>query len=140
MDQDRANELQRITDYFRENPTAKMPDFPDGTPQGGQHVHVHHHYAAPVIDTSPVQQNQGQSVLEKYTPYFMVFLGGMIILTGCALILFAFAAVLAMILLVVLAVVLATAILAMVIAHMMKTHSDSGINEDLLNAATRKKR
>lgn len=44
----------------------------------GQHVHVHYHQAP--VDTRPVDQNAGQNVLERYTPYFIVGLFGCIIL------------------------------------------------------------
>lgn len=72
--QERDARLNGIAEYYRANPPAITDQ--------GQHVHVHHHYApAPVHqDTRPVDQNPGQSVLDKYAPYFVLLLGGVVIL------------------------------------------------------------
>lgn len=130
MDEDRLNE---ITAYLQANPTP-----PEAV--GGQHIHVHHHYAAPVISNAPVDQNPGQSVLEKYAPYYVMFLGGIIIVAGVTVVLmFAFAAV-AMILLVVLGCILGTALLGAVLILLLRSHSESRALRDLARSAATRKR
>lgn len=71
-----ARRVDAITEYLQQMPTGS----------GEVHMHVHHHYPAPAQDLRPVDQNPGQNVLERYTPYFLVLLGGMVIITGCAVI------------------------------------------------------
>ena len=51
-------------------------DHTDSVPK----IEVHYHAAPVVIDTAPVEPNAGDRVLEKYTPYFIVLLGGVVIL------------------------------------------------------------
>lgn len=137
MDQDRHSEipdrLDEISKYFSANPTPPEP-------VGGQHIHVHHHYAAPVISTEPMNQNPGQSVLEKYTPYFMVFLGGLVIIAGATVILmFAFAAV-AMILLVLLGCLAGLVLVGAVAAVIIKSHTEGGALRDLSRAQSKQRR
>lgn len=77
-----GNELERsrvpeITEYLRSLPV---------TTDQGQHVHVHHHYAPAPADTRPVDQNPGQAALDKYAPYFILLLGGTVILAIVAVI------------------------------------------------------
>lgn len=73
-----ARRVDAITEYLQQMPTGS----------GEVHMHVHHHYPAPAQDLRPVDQNPGQNVLERYTPYFLVLLGGMVIITGCAVIVY----------------------------------------------------
>lgn len=130
MDQDRLNE---ITQYLQANPT--LPD----TVPGDQHIHVHHHYAAPVITNAPVDQNPGQSVLEKYAPYYVMFLGGFVIIAGGTVILmFAFAAV-AMVLLVVLGCIAGLIVLAAVVAVLLKTSGESHALRDLARSSAKRR-
>lgn len=130
MDEDRLNEITR---YLQSNPTP-----PESV--GGNHIHVHHHYAAPVISNAPVDQNPGQSVLEKYAPYYVMFLGGIIIVAGVTVVLmFAFAAI-AMILLVVLGCIVGTALLGVVLVLLMRSHSESRALRDLARSASTRKR
>lgn len=79
------------------------------TGAGAPQIHVHHHYAAPVIDTRPVDQNPGQDVLDRYVPYFIVLLGGLIIMSGLVVVLVMVTPVLVAILGSVVAVVIAAA-------------------------------
>jgi hypothetical protein len=71
--QERAARLNGIAEYYRANPPAVTSD-------QGQHIHVHHHYAPAPAPSGPVDQNPGQSMLDRYTPYFVLMLGGTVIL------------------------------------------------------------
>ena len=78
--QERAARLNGIAEYYRAHPPAETNDH-------AQHVHIHHHYAPAPVDTAPVvQQNPGQGVLDKYAPYFVLLLGGCVILAIVAVI------------------------------------------------------
>lgn len=128
MDQDRLNEIVK---YLGENPTAT------GVP-GGQHVHIHYHQAP--VNTEPVNQNPGQSVLEKYTPYYIMALGGFVILAGGTVILmFAFTAI-AMILLVLLGVIAGLIVLAAVVSVLIKSSGESRALRDLARDAGKRRR
>jgi hypothetical protein len=132
MDQDRLNEIVR---FLGENPTP-----PPGAPvtAGDQHVHIHYHQAP--VNTAPVDQNPGQSVLEKYAPYYVMFLGGLVIIAGATVILmFAFAAV-AMILLVLLGVVAGLIVLGIVGAILIRSWGESGSLRDLARAQAKQRR
>lgn len=130
MDQDRLNE---IVQYLNANPTP-----PEEVP-GGQHIHVHHHYAAPVISNAPVDQNPGQSVLEKYAPYYVMFLGGFVIVAGGTVILmFAFTAI-AMILLVLLGTIAGLIVLAAVVTVLLKTSGESRALRDLARSSAKRR-
>jgi len=128
MDQDRLNE---IVQYLGQNPGAtEVP--------GGQHVHIHYHQAP--VNTAPVDQNPGQSVLEKYAPYYVMFLGGLVIIAGATVILmFAFTAV-AMILLVLLGVVAGLIVLGIVGAILLRSFGESRALRDLAHDKTRRRR
>lgn len=128
MDQDRLNEIVK---YLGENPTAtNVP--------GGQHVHIHYHQAP--VNTEPVNQNPGQSVLEKYTPYYIMALGGFVILAGGTVILmFAFTAI-AMILLVLLGVIAGLIVLAAVVSVLIKSSGESRALRDLARDAGKRRR
>jgi hypothetical protein len=84
-DRQRMNEITR---YLQKDIAVR-----DGTGQTGT-VHVHYHAAPVVIDPQPVDQNPGQSVLEKYVPYFIVLLGGVVIFACLAIVLIMIAPVL----------------------------------------------
>lgn len=84
-DRKRMNE---ITTYLQKDIAVR-----DGTGQAGA-VHVHYHAAPVVIDPRPVDQNPGQSMLEKYVPYFIVLLGGVVIFACLAVVLIMIAPVL----------------------------------------------
>lgn len=43
-------------------------------------IELHYHAAPVVIDTAPVEPDAGDAVLAKYTPYFIVLLGGVVVL------------------------------------------------------------
>lgn len=132
MDQDRLNE---ITEYYRQNPTPPAQFSPGSG--GEQHIHVHYHQAP--YSTEPVEQNKGQSVLEKYTPYFMVFLGGFIIVVGGTVVLmFVFTAI-AMVLLVLLGCIAGLIVLAAVVAILLKSYGESGALRNLSEAAKRRR-
>jgi hypothetical protein len=88
-------------------------------PGGDQVIHIHHHYAAPVIDTAPVNQNPGQNVLDRYVPYFFVLLGGLVITGGLAVIAVILAPVLIAVLGSVVALVIAAAAAVGAVAVLM---------------------
>lgn len=128
MDQERLNEIIK---YLGENPAT--PDAP-----GGQQVHLHFHQAP--VSTAPVDQNPGQTVLEKYTPYFVMFLGGIVIIAGAAVVMmFAFAA-LATVLLVLLGVIAGLALLGIVGVLLMRSYGESQALRDLAHQQSRKRR
>lgn len=74
---EREARLRGIEKYYRANPPAPTTD-------QGKEVHYHFHQAP--VDTAPVDQNPGQSVLDRYTPYFILLLGGVVILAIVAVI------------------------------------------------------
>ncbi len=51
-------------------------------------MHIHHHYPAEHNDTRLTRENAGDGVLIRYTPYFILALFALIILTGCCVILY----------------------------------------------------
>lgn len=128
MDQDRLNEIVK---YLGQNPGAtEVP--------GGQHVHIHYHQAP--VNNAPVDQNPGQSVLEKYAPYYVLFLGGIVIIAGAAVVMmFAFAAV-AMVLLVLLGVIAGLIVLGVVGAILLRSYGESGALRDLAREKSRRRR
>jgi len=73
---ERRQRLGELTEYLRTQPLTNTDQ--------GQHVHIHYHQAP--ASTAPVDQNPGQSVLDKYTPYFILLLAGCVILAIVAVI------------------------------------------------------
>lgn len=137
MDQERLNEIQ---EYLRANPTTPPGGYPGGVVAdgGGQHVHIHYHQAP--YNTEPVEQNKGQKVLERYAPYFVMFLGGFIIVAGGTVILmFAFTAI-AMILLTLLGCFAGLALLAAVLVVLIKSSGESRALRDLARASSKRRR
>jgi hypothetical protein len=101
-----------LLEYLKANPSAA-----EQVEQGGVHVHVHHHYAAPQVSAGEVvHQGQKQSVAEKIIPWLWVALFACIVLTLCA-------AVLATVLVVVVAVLAALALLGLVISHIINAQT-----------------
>jgi hypothetical protein len=112
------NRLPEIVDYFSRNPTL-----PADSP-GGQHVHVHHHYAAAPAPPPPPEPSRGQRLLDQMVPYFILGIFGMIILTGCAIILFMFAAALVAIVLSVVAGLVAMVLVIAAIAYLVRSMNE----------------
>lgn len=97
---------------------APFPENLDRTHVG--EVHVHHHYAAPVIDNRPVEQNPGQEVLERYAPYFILLLGGLVILAIVAVVLVLLAPVLMTMMVTVMVVAVCLVVLVIAVAGSVK--------------------
>lgn len=112
------NRLPEIVDYFSMNPT------PPAGGSGGQHVHVHHHYAAAPAPPPPPEPSRGQKLLDQMVPYFILGIFGMIILTGCAIILFMFAAALVAIVLSVVAGLVAMVLVIAAIAYLVRSMNE----------------
>lgn len=112
------NRLPEIVDYFSMNPTP-----PAGAP-GGQHLHVHHHYEAAPAPPPPPEPSRGQKLLDQMVPYFILGIFGMIILTGCAIILFMFAAALVAIVLSVVTGLVALVLVIAAIAYLVRSMNE----------------
>lgn len=102
-----------LVDYLRANPTAAQQ-----AAEGGVHVHVHHHYAAPAVQENPAPVHQGpeKSIAEKVIPWLYVALLGCIVLTICAV-------VFAMVAVVVVAILAALVLIALVAAYIIHQHT-----------------
>jgi hypothetical protein len=112
------NRLPEIIDYFSTHPTPRAGD------SGGQHVHIHHHYAAAPAPPPPPEPSRGQKLLDQMVPYFILGLFAMIILTGCAIILFMFAAALVAIILSVVAGLVALVLVIAVLAYLVRSTNE----------------
>lgn len=64
--------MAQITEYLQGELQAR------GQSAGG--VHVHYHAAAPAAATPPAAQSRGEVALINATPYFIILLGGVVIL------------------------------------------------------------
>jgi hypothetical protein len=106
----------------------------------GGEVHIHYHAAPVVIDPAPVNQNPGQSVLDKYTPYFLVLLGGTIILAIVALVLVLLAPVLMAIMATVVGSLLAVGVVAIAISGSLRNVKQASMDEKIVNAALKRTR
>jgi hypothetical protein len=67
---DDRERMKEITEYVNREAARREAD--SGT------VHIHYH--ATPAGPAPVEQNPGQTTLDKYVPYFFVLLGGVVIL------------------------------------------------------------
>ena len=114
-----------LLDYLRDNPA------PQPGAEGGVHVHVHHHYAAPVIPDGPVRQGPPPTVAERVLPWLWTALVACIIGTVCA-------AILAAVMVVAVAVVAALVLLGLVVAYII--NSQTGAIEARGTAAEAKAR
>lgn len=112
-----------LLEYLRANPTAAQQ-----AADGGVHVHVHHHYAAPpaVPAGAIVHQGPEPTVAEKVIPWLWVALLSCVVLTLCALV-FAMVAVIAV------AVLAAVIVLGLVVAYII--NSQTGAVEARARAA-----
>lgn len=113
-----------LLEYLRANPTAAQQ-----AADGGVHVHVHHHYAAPepaVPAGAIVHQGPEQTVAQKVIPWLYTALVACIILTLCA-------AVLATVMVVAVVMLAAVVLLGLVIAHII--NSQTGAVEARAKAA-----
>lgn len=70
-DRERMNEL---AEYVQREIVSR------GAVGGETKIELHYHAAPVVIDTTPVEPNAGDALLAKYTPYFVLLLGGVVIL------------------------------------------------------------
>jgi hypothetical protein len=113
-----------LLEYLKANPTAAQQ-----AADGGVHVHVHHHYAAPepaVPAGAIVHQGPEKTVAEKVIPWLYAALLSCVVLTLCAL-------VFAMVAVVVVAVLAAVIVLGLVVAHII--NSQTGAVEARAKAA-----
>lgn len=114
---DQNDRLPEIVEYLRANPTAP--------PAGGQHIHIHHHYApAPETGGAPPPEQPARSLAEQALPWVWLALGALIIGTVCAMIL-------AVVLTALLIGLIGTAVAAAAIAYLIKTTRESQINLEL---------
>lgn len=120
MDHETSDRLPAIVEYLRMNPTNTLPGAEEtpGTPV--IHVHEHHHYPP----APPPPPPPGPTVAEKVMPWLYVGLMACIIGTICAFIL-------AVVMVALLIGLLAFALAAAVLAHLIKTTTESRINLDL---------
>lgn len=116
--EDPNSRLPEIVDYLRMNPT------PPGGGPGGQHIHVHHHYAPAAPAPPPPERTPGQKVLDQMVPYFILGIFAMIILTGCAIILFMFAAAFVAIILSVIGGLVALAVVIGFLAYLVRSMNE----------------
>lgn len=112
------NRLPEIVDYLRMNPT------PPGGTAGGQHIHVHHHYAPAAPAPPPPEESPGKKLLDQMVPYFVLGLFAMIILTGCSVILFMFAAAFVAIILAVVGGLVAVAVVIGFLAYLVRSMNE----------------
>lgn len=101
-----------LLEYLKANPSAAQQ-----AEQGGVHVHVHHHYAAPEVPAGEVvHQGPQRTVAEKVLPWLYTALVACIILTICA-------AILAAVMVVAVAVLAALVLLGLVAAHIINSQA-----------------
>jgi hypothetical protein len=103
-----------LLEYLKANPTAAQQ-----AADGGVHVHVHHHYAAPepaVPAGAIVHQGPEKTVAEKVIPWLWVALLSCVVLTICAVV-FAMVAVIAV------AVLAALVLLGLVVAYIINSQT-----------------
>jgi hypothetical protein len=123
-----------LLEYLRANPTAAQQ-----AADGGVHVHVHHHYAAPpaVPAGAIVHQGPQPTVAQKVIPWLYTALIACIILTLCA-------AVLATVMVVAVVVLAAVVLLGLVVAHIINSHAGAAETrakaEAMLNKGKHKRR
>lgn len=110
---DQNSRLPEIVEYLNANPTPPAA--------GGQHIHIHHHYAPPA---PPAPPPRGPTVAEQVIPWMYVGLMACIIGTLCAMIL-------AAVIVALVVGMLAVAVVAAVLAYLIKTTRESQINADL---------
>lgn len=66
--------MAELAEYVRGEIVSRGGDL------GQTKIELHYHAAPVKIDTAPVDASAGDAVLAKYTPYFIVLLGGVVIL------------------------------------------------------------
>lgn len=127
MDSQRMNEIMQYV----------QADVARRETAGGE-VHVHFHAAPVVSDPAPVAQNPGQDVLAKYTPYFIVLLGGSIILAIVAVVLVMLAPVLMAIMATVVGSLAMIAVVAVAISGSLRNLKQAELDGKIVNAALKK--
>lgn len=132
--EDQNSRLPDIVDYLRMNPTPP----PGGS--GGQHIHVHHHYAPAAPAPPPPERTPGQKLLDQMVPYFILGLFAMIILTGCSIILFMFAAAIVAIILAVVGGLVALALVIGFLAYLVRSMNEGQAVKALSRDQGRKRR
>lgn len=116
---DQPNRLTEITEYYRANPTPPPPEG-HGTPQ----IHVHHHYAPAQAPPPPPEPTRGKKLLDDLVPYFVLGLFAMIILTGCAILLFMFAAAIVAVILSAVAGLVGLAVVVAFLAYLVRSMNE----------------
>lgn len=102
-----------LLEYLKANPSAAQQA------EGGVHVHVHHHYAAPepaVPAGAVVHQGPEKSAAERIIPWLWTALLACVVLTLCA-------AVLAAVMVVAVAVLAALVLLGLVAAYIINSQA-----------------
>lgn len=113
-----------LLEYLRANPTAAQQ-----AADGGVHVHVHHHYAAPpaVPAGAIVHQGPEKTVAEKVIPWLWVSLLACVVLTICA-------AVLATVMVVAVVVLAVVVLLGLVVAHIINSQGSTAMAKATVEA------
>jgi choline-glycine betaine transporter len=104
-----------------------------GTPK----IEVHYHAAPVVIDTTPVEPNAGDRVLAKYTPYFIVLLGGAVILAIVGVVTVLLVPVLMAMVTMIAVVMLGFAVAMIAVAGSVKSLRQSASDRDVVKQAVR---
>jgi hypothetical protein len=81
MDEQRQERLAELVEYTRTDLARRDREIVTGD---GQHIHIHHHYAAPepVTPSAPERMD----IASRYAGHFVLLLGGMIVLAGVAVV------------------------------------------------------
>lgn len=102
-----------LLEYLKANPSAAEQA------EGGIHVHVHHHYAAPAepaAPAAPVRQGPEKTVAERVLPWLWTALLACVVLALCA-------AVFAMVALIATVFLAGLVLLGLVVAYVINSQS-----------------
>lgn len=130
-DRDRMNDL---AEYVRGEVAARGGDGP--VPK----IELHYHAAPVVIDPTPVDPNAGDALLRKYTPYFVVMIGGVIVLASVAVIAVMLVPVLMSMVVMIAVVMLGFAVASAAVAATVKSLRQSASDRDVVRQAVKRRR
>lgn len=108
-----------------------------GNDLGQTKIEIHYHAAPVVIDTKPVDQNAGEAVLAKYTPYFIVLLEGAVILAIVGVITVLLIPALMAMVTMIAVVMVGFSVAALAVAGMAKSLRQSASDRDVVKQAVR---
>jgi hypothetical protein len=132
-DETRADRLPELIDYVR-------GDLARRDAAGDQHVHVHYHQAP--APTGPIEPTRpaGMAALDCYVPYFLMLLGGMIIVAGVGALAIMLLSALVSIMISLAICAGAVAVLAVAVGGSVKAIQNGQHDKALTRAALRKRR